>query len=231
MKFPRVTYAAATLLRTYGDYHLARLKAEPALESLAAEFSRAQERLRARVEAHAAARAASMTAMAARQAADAALTKAIRAFSLALQAKVGNPRTSSLYRLYFPAGLSAVMEAGPEAKLQHAGMILTLLPREEDDALRALAAPLGAARDALETALRLHETAKNETLRLRGGVQAEKLQWLDAYARNYRDLGVRYYRERAKAESFFRSAPRGGGKTGKGDGGPSRRKTLRILPQ
>jgi hypothetical protein len=179
MKFPRVTYAAETLLNTYGTYHLARLAADAALGDLLRDFSAAQDRLRERVEAHAAARTASMTAMAARQTAGAALGTAIRTFSLTLQAKVGNPRTSSLYRLYFPAGLSAVMEAGPETKLQRAGMILTLLPREEDEALRALAAPLAAARDTLETALRGHEAAKGETVQLHGGVQAEKFRWLD----------------------------------------------------
>lgn len=210
MKFPRVTYAAETLLNTYGTYHLARLAADPSLGDLLRDFSEAQDRLRERVDAHAAARTASMTAMAARQKASAALGTAIRAFSLALQAKVGNPRTSSLYRLYFPKGHSPVVEAGPQAKLHSAGMILTLLPREEDEALRALAAPLAAARDSLETALRGHEAAQGETGQLHGGVQAEKFRWLDAYARNYRDLRVRYFREPAKAETLFRSAPRGG---------------------
>jgi hypothetical protein len=41
-------------------------------------------------------------------------------------------------------------------------------------------------------------------------VPGEKFRWLDAYARNYRDLQVRYFREPAKAEALFRSAPRGG---------------------
>ncbi len=230
MKFPRVTYAARTLLRTYGDYHLARLKAEPALESLAAEFSRAQERLRERVEAHAAARTASMTAMAARQEADAALTKAVRAFSLALQAVDGNPRTSARYGTYFPGGLSAVVQAPLEKKMSRAGVILALLDEEHDASLLVHAAPLGAALAAFRQAVDARQAARSGEAGAFGAVHAEKFKWLDAYARSYRDLGVRYYRERAKAESFFRSAPRGG-TTGKGNGGPSRRKALRVLPR
>jgi hypothetical protein len=45
-------------------------------------------------------------------------------------------------------------------------------------------------------------------------VKAEKLNWLDAYVRSYRDLGRIFYKQPKKADAFFKPVPKGKKKGG-----------------
>jgi hypothetical protein len=209
MKLPRVEYAAKTLLDRYGAFHLAQLAAVPEMEELARAFSEAQARLRARVEEHERVRAEAMTAKAARDAQALLLNRALRSVALAIQDLDGNPRTSVRFALYFPTGLSALAEAPLKARLERAGVLVSLLEREAEEPLRALGVPLASASAGLREAIAAHRAAGLREAEAFGVVQVEKRRWLDGYAYNWRSAQLRFVKEPARAEALFRSAPRG----------------------
>jgi hypothetical protein len=104
MRLLRQNTGCETLHGTYGLYHLIRLKADPQCSDLATAFQAAQTQLKTRLDQHEAARASAMTALAARDARVAALDRQVRAFSLAVLARVNNSRHAPLYQTYFPVG-------------------------------------------------------------------------------------------------------------------------------
>ncbi len=206
MQVPHPTTGASTLLKEYGLYHLARLKAERELSEMAGAWQKCQDRLAARVAAHEAAQAAAMTAMAVRDGEDEALDEVVRRFSLAVLSKCGNNRKSPLWLTYFPDGMTPVVNAPLEAELQKVSVLVSKLGEEEDAELKGFAGTLSAASGALAHAVDAHRAAHDAELQAYGLCEQEKINWFDAYKLDYRALVHMYYKNPKKAESFFRPA-------------------------
>jgi hypothetical protein len=208
MQLPNVTSSPETLLETYGLYHLTRLSADKSLADLASAFEKAQDRLKTRLDAFKAAERSGMTAMAVRDGEDAHFDDAVRSFALAVLSKVGNSHKAPLYLKYFPEGLGAVVAAPLEGELHKIGIILSKLAEEDDDTLKNYAGPLQAAVNSLSAAMDAHHAALDAQAQSYGLLETEKVQWLDAYKRSYRELTRLNYKDPKKAETYFKPAPK-----------------------
>lgn len=209
MRLPSAGSSPETLKDTYGVYHLTRMRADKAMKDLADAFEAAQQRLEVRMTAYKAAFFASQTAMAVRDGDDAAFDDAVRAFAAAILGKVGNRRTAPLYVKYFPAGLNDVVSVPLETELQKAGIILAKLAEEEDETLKTHAGTLTAIMNTLSAAMDAHRAALDAEVQAYGLLANEKVNWMDAYKRSYRDLGRIFYQVPQKADTYFKPAPKG----------------------
>ena len=150
-----------------------------------------------------------MTAMAVRDGEDAALDDAVRRFYGALLADTHNDRKSPLFGVYFPEGVTAVVNAPMEAELQKVSVLLSKLPQEQDEALKSHIGPITAAMDSLTAAVDAHKAALDAELQAYGLVQQEKVNWFDSYKLNHRTLAQINYKEPKKADSYFKPAAKG----------------------
>lgn len=214
MKLPSATNSAELLHATYGVYHQTRLEADKQKE-LADAFAQAQTRLKAKIEAYEAARVATMKAQAIRDGEDEVFDNAVRAFSLALRAKVGNSSKAPLYRKYFEDGLGATIGAPLDQELQRASILLAKLADEEDESLRAYAGTITSAMNALGQAMDAHRAAMDSEAQAWGMLETEKVNWMDAYKRSYRELTRIYFKEPKRADAYFKATA----KAKKGNGG------------
>ena len=189
-------------------YHLARIKADKGMKDLADAFQKAQDRLKARIEAQKAAAMSAQTAMAVRDGGDAAFDDAVRGFALAVLAKVSNRKNAPLYLKSFPDGFNAVVSAPLESELQKAGVIITKLAEDEDETLKGHAGVLTEAMNTLSAAMDAHRAALDSEVQAYGLLQTEKVNWLDAYKRSYRDLTRLYFKEPQRAETYFKPSPK-----------------------
>jgi hypothetical protein len=206
MRLPAATTSADVFLQTFGVYHLTRLEADKAMKDLAEAFAKAQARLKARVEAFDAAHMSTMRAQAVRDGEDDAFDNAVRGFALAILAKVGNSTRAPLYKKYFGDGLRGVIGAPLEEELQRAGVLLGLLAEEEDESLRPYAGTIRSALDALSGAMDAHRAAMDSEAQAWGLLETEKVNWLDAYKRSYRDLTRIFFKDPKRADSYFKPA-------------------------
>jgi hypothetical protein len=208
MRTPDLDLAPETLLKNLGIYHLTRLKADKNLKDLADAFDTAQKRLKDKMEAFDAAFTSTQTAMAVRDGEDAAFDLTIGAFANAIMTIVGNSRKAPLYLKYFPEGLGAVTDTPLEEELLKAGVILSKLQEEEDETLKAHAGTIRTAMDNLAKAIDLHKAAIETESQAAGLLKVEKVNWLDAYKRSYRDLGRIYYKTPKRVDTYFKPAPK-----------------------
>ena len=204
MRLPAVASSADVLYGTFGVYHQTRLEADKQKE-LADAFAQAQTRLKARIEAYEAARTSTMKALAIRDGEDTAFDNAVRAFALALRAKVGNSTKAPLYRKYFDDGLAATIGAPLDQELQRAAVLLAKLAEEEDEALRAYAGTITSAMNALSQAMDAHRAAMDAEAQAWGMLETEKVNWMDAYKRSYRELTRMYFKDPKKADAYFKA--------------------------
>jgi hypothetical protein len=147
-----------------------------------------------------------MTALAARDARVADLDRQVRAFSLAVLARVNNSRRAPFYQVYFPVGTRPVIYAPVEVELTHVGAILAKLAEEADPSLRAFLAPLQLAAGSTRAAIDARHAASDAEASAFGLLRAESIHWMAAYRRSYRDLQRMFYQDLERAESFFRSS-------------------------
>ncbi len=208
MRLPNAGASSETLMDTYGIYHLTRLGANKSMKDLSEAFLKAQDKLKARTDAHKAAQASTMQAMAIRDGEDAALDDLVRAFALGILAKVGNTRKAPLYQKYFPDGLNAIVGAPMDAQIQRTGVILTRLAEEEDESLKTHIGPLTTGMKSLQATMEAHRAALASEVQSYGLLQTEKVNWLDAYKRSYRELTRIYFKEPKKADTYFKPAPK-----------------------
>ena len=227
MRLPALSLSGDTLLRTYGVYHLTRLKADKAMKEMVAAFEQSQDRLKQRIEAYKAAEASAMTAMAVRDGEDAAFDDAVGQLALDILKITGNSKKAPLYLKYFPDGMTAIVGAPLESELQKASVILAKLAEEEDPAVAAHTGPIRAAVEALATAIDTHKGAMEVEMQTYGMLQAEKVNWLDLYKKDYRDLTRLFYKTPKKADTYFKAAAKGdkADKEAKKEGTPVAAKT------
>lgn len=96
----------------------------------------------------------------------------------------------------------------PGFVIDRSGVIITKLAEEEDGALQGHAGVLTEAMNTLSAAMDAHRAALDSEVQAYGLLQAEKVNWLDAYKRSYRDLTRLYFKEPQRAETFFKPAPK-----------------------
>ena len=209
MKLPNLTLSGDTFYRTFGIYHLTRLKADKSQKEMADAFGNSQDRLKQRIEAYRAAEASAMTAMAVRDGEDAAFDDAVGQLALDILKITGNSKKAPLYLKYFPDGMSAIVGAPLEAELQKASVILAKLAEEEETAIAAHSGPIRAALEALATAIDTHKGAMEVEMQTYGMLQTEKVNWLDQYKKDYRELGRLFYKTPKKADTYFKAAAKG----------------------
>ncbi len=214
-------------MRIFGLYHLTRLKADKSLKEMADAFEKSQERLKQRIEAYRAAEASAMTAMAVRDGEDAAFDDAVGQLALDILKITGNSRKAPLYLKYFPDGMTAIVGAPLEAELQKASVILAKLAEEEETGIAAHSGPIRAALEALATAIDTHKGAMEVEMQTYGMLQSEKVNWLDTYKKDYRDLTRLFYKTPKKADTYFKPAAKGdkAEKEAKKEGAPVAAKT------
>jgi len=209
MRTPSLNLAPETLLKSFGIYHLTRLKADKNLKDLADAFETAQKRMKDKMEAFDAAFIACQTAMAVRDGEDAAFDMTMGGFANAILTITGSSRKAPLYLKYFPDGIGAVTDTPLEEELMKAGVILSKLAEEEDESLKAHTGAIRAAMDNLGKAMDLHRASIEMENQAAGLLKVEKVNWLDAYKRSYRDLTRLFYKAPKKAEGYFKPASKG----------------------
>lgn len=209
MRLPAMATGGETLLRVYGLYHLTRLKADKSLKEMAEAFGNSQDRLKQRIEAYRAAEASAMTAMAVRDGEDAAFDDAVGQLALDILKITGNSKKAPLYLKYFPDGMTAIVGAPLEAELQKASVILAKLAEEEETAIAVHSGPIRAAVEALATAIDTHKGAMEVEMQTYGMLQSEKVNWLDQYKKDYRELTRMFYKTPKKADTYFKAAAKG----------------------
>ena len=209
MRLPNLSLSGDTFMRIFGLYHLTRLKADKSLKEMADAFEKSQERLKQRIEAYRAAEASAMTAMAVRDGEDAAFDDAVGQLALDVLKITGNSKKAPLYLKYFPDGMTAIVGAPLEAELQKASVILAKLAEEEETGIAAHAGPIRAALEALATAIDTHKGAMEVEMQTYGMLQSEKVNWLDQYKKDYRELTRMFYKTPKKADTYFKAASKG----------------------
>ena len=215
MRMPPADSSPETIYTEYGQYHLARLRADKNLKDVADGFEKVQGRLKARLDALENAHTSVVTAGAIRDGEDEALDEAVRGLSSEILGMVNNNRKSPLYVKYFPQGTTPVVVAPLEDEMRKVGVILGLLAQETNLKLVGHAGPIQAALDRLAAAISAHKAAMTAENQVDGLLKAEKLNWLDAYKLDYKAIGHVYYNDDKKVDSFFRPAA----KTKKNNGG------------
>ena len=209
MRLPNLSLSGETLLRSYGVYHLTRLRADKSLREMADVFEKSQDRLKQRIEAYRMAEASTMTSMAIRDGEDSAFDDAIGRLALDLLKITGNDRKSPLYLKYFPEGITPVVQAPLEAEIQKATVILAKLSEEEEPTIAAHTQLIKSALNNLISAIDTHRSAIEVEMQCYGMLQTEKVNWLDQYKKNYRDLTRIFYKTPKKAERYFKQASKG----------------------
>lgn len=208
MKMPSLSSSAATLLKELGVYHLTRMQADKSLKALADGFEKAQKRLADKAASFDAAQVAAQRALAVRDGEDEALDDAVRRFYTAVLGKTNNSRKAPLFLRYFPEGVAPVVNAPLENELVKVGSILSKLAEEEDADLVAHAGPITAASNALRTAMDAHAAAMEAEVSTFAMIQAEKLNWLDTYKLDHREISRLTYKDPKKADTYFKAAPK-----------------------
>ena len=215
MQKPPLGDAATTLRKDYGIYHLTRLQADKEAKQLAAAFEQAQNRMKEKEDSLEAAYTAMQAAYAVRDSADDALDGIVKEFYGAIVTATQHNQKSPLFSRYFPDGMSKVVIAPLEEELQRVAAIIAKLGEETDQTLKGYTPVLAAGCDNLRAAMAAFKSAVDAHNKAREMVEAEKLNWLDAYVRSYRDLGRIFYKQPKKPDTFFKPVP----KAKKGNGG------------
>jgi len=109
----------------------------------------------------------------------------------------------------YPDGMSRIVGAPLEVELQKASVILAKLAEEEETVIAAHAGPIRTALEALATAIDTHKGAMEVEMQTYGMLQTEKVNWLDQYKKNYRDLTRLFYKTPKKADTYFKAAAKG----------------------
>jgi hypothetical protein len=100
-------------------------------------------------------------------------------------------------------------EKGFKNELQRVAAIVAKLGEETNEALKGYAPLLVAGANNLRAGMDALKAAMVAENQANGMVEAEKLNWLDAYVRSYRDLGRMFYDQPKKADAFFKPVPKG----------------------
>jgi hypothetical protein len=208
MQMPHTTTSGATLVKEFGLYHLTRLRADKGLKEMADGWEKSQARLRDRVAAHEAAQASTLQAMAIRDGEDAALDDAVRRFYGALLQASGNNRKAPSFGIYFPEGVTAMVNAPMEAEIQKVAVLISKLAEEEDESLKSHAGILTESMNNLSAAVDAHKAALASELQAYGLVEQEKVNWMDSYKFDHRTLAQKFFKEAKKADTFFKPAPK-----------------------
>lgn len=201
---PAIAMQAARLRDSFGDYLVAQLKAEPALNEIANFFCEAQQRLSGRMDAHERARRVSLNALAARDRVHDRLDDAVRFFGYAVRASAIHDARAPLYRHYFPGGTPGVTRSPLRVTVLKVVEILAKLATEERPDLKVHAAPLAEALEAMRLALDGRAEAKLEESRAWAALVAEKRHWRDAYQQVHARLRLHFHDEPRRAENYYR---------------------------
>jgi hypothetical protein len=217
MQMPDPKSSAETLMKAYGNYHLAKLHSDGELSAYAKRFDEAQDQLVDRIEELKKKKAAALTALAVRNGEKTALGTVIRQFYNLLLMKCANDKKAELYKKYFHGGMLALVSGPIEAQIKNTGAIITLFEEEDDKEILAYREKISSALERLKTAAKVYKSADSEQKNLFSMVQVDKTEWLGIYRLNYLALAQLFYKEPKRAGTFFKAPPKpkksGGGET------------------
>lgn len=205
MYTPYKQWSSEVLLDLFGLYLHARLNADPATHGLATIVDKAQSSLRIANERERKAFQVLQFAIAERDHAVFALRRTIVQIEGTLWLFVGKNRGDNTYRMYFPVGLTPVLES-PLAEMMNTVGTLEAALREAPAGfpLKPFLSKLTAAREALEkpeaalkAATIAHDQAYNAEV-------AERGLWLETYRAVFGELTKLFPSDRGRVDSYFR---------------------------
>lgn len=209
----------ASMVNEYGTFHLSRLKAEPKAKAQAEAFSARQDALEAKGNAFVRSERAVAAFEAAMAKNDFDMDNLVKELYFSKLAACGNNKKDKAFLRWFKGGLSDITRQPFDAEVAKIAALISILAETPDDPLAAqfiprLKAMLEAYRGALETLRSVISASANAWALL----EAEKINWLGAYRKDYADLLSIYDGDKHSADSFFKKASKP--KKGNGEASP-----------
>ncbi len=226
MFIPQVHRSSKVLADTYGDYVLARLRADVDTHAVLPAFEMAQEALRVAWAGKRAARRTMREMLAQRMEADRRMQRHVSRFEAEMLARVERNRRDRMYECCFPDGIGDFGEIAIEKRLARVDVLILFLARVVEGGLgdEALTAGAGAAeawlprlvdeRGRWVETIRLWNEARLADEGARKGERTERVNWRVAYRELFGNLTAQFARDPGRVEGYFRAGPkvaRGGG--------------------
>jgi hypothetical protein len=209
MQMPVAGTSWETLVNDYGVFHLSRMQAEPKTKGIAAVFQARQDALEAKGQAFNALWKAQSAAEAVLVKSDADMDNLVRELYFDKIGACGNKKNDPGLKRWFPKGLKVVREAFPD-ELEKVKTLIQVLADTPDDPLAASFIPrLKPMADGYAQAIASFGAAVKAAENSWKLIEAEKVNWLGAYKKDYADILSLFNGDKRMADSFFKQPPRG----------------------
>lgn len=208
MRMPHEASSSETILNSLGEYHAARLDADPVTRQLGGQFQPVQEELRRRNDAERTAARQEIRLMAQRDFADWDLDNAVRQVHLEVLKRCNNRQDTPDYRKYLPDGLTAIVGAALPAELQQVKALEERLrpASQSDQTMKQLLQALTTKRTALEQAIDKFRTAVTDHATAQGLEEVAQLEWRRQYRRSFGALTEMFPSDKSRVEGYFKRA-------------------------
>ena len=207
----------ASMVNEHGVFHLSRLQAEPKMKALAGSFAARQEALEAKGAAFTLAERAVSAFEAQMAKADFDMDNLVRDLYFSKLAACGNNKKAQAILRWFPDGLSGIIRESFDGEAGKVAGLIAILAETPDDPTAARLLPgLKAMLDTYQSALAALNAGIKAASNSWALVEAEKINWLAAYRKNYADILSACDGDKRAADSFFKKAAKP--KKGKDDG-------------
>jgi hypothetical protein len=205
MQMPTQGTGWESLVNELGVFHLTRMRADPATRELSAVFEKRQAALEAKGQAFLAAARAKTAAEAVLTRTDLDMDNLVRELFFQKIAACANNRNNPELRKWFPDGLSRVVRDNYAGELGQVRALILVLGEHSDDPLAARFLP--EIKAMAETYAQAIDALKNAIASAAGAwslVEAEKVNWLTCYQRDFADLLSLCKGDKRTADTFFK---------------------------
>ncbi len=222
MEMVKDTASWTGMVNEHGIYHLARIKADVKTKGLAPPFEAQQAALEKKGQLFIEAGRAKATLEAELARADLDMDNLIRDLYFSKLAQCKNNKRDATFLRWFPEGLSAIIRDGYAGEIGRVTALAAVLEETPDDPLAGkylpqIKAQLGTYTKTL-TAFQASLTVAANAWAL---LEAEKVNWLAAYRKNYADILSAFGGDKRTADSFFKKAAKAKAKKDNGNGTPA----------
>ena len=226
MEMPQASASTDTILDTYGEFHLAGMKAEPEAAEISTDFETSQTTLRTTCDARKAADRVGVQVEALVYRAEIDLEKTLKQIEGRVLLFVDKNRKAEPYVTAFPNGLTGPLAPkGRAQSIEGRRIVGTLGPETGVSAdVTSLLPNVLTSATALDDRCTALEAADRAALAALALERTEVRHWRDQYRKDHGLLTALWPNDKKRVESFFKhvrqtkkKAPSGGG--GGGEGG------------
>lgn len=195
------------MVNEQGVFHLSRLKAEPKAKAQAEYFATRQEALESKGNTFVQAERAVSAFEAEMAKADFDMDNLVRNLYFQKLAASGNNKKNPGFLRWFPGGLSDIVQGSYEVEAGKIAALVTVLAETPEDPLSVQFFPrLKAQLESYNRTLDALKAGMAASANAWALLEAEKINWLGAYRKNYAELLAMHEGDKRTADSFFKKA-------------------------